>query len=1618
MAARADVANKPRRRAADLRGDFLLRVADAAGQKSCQGIPVKPFILDYYRDLDIEELQNGDPDRLARAAIEHLRFALKRRPGRSKVRVYNTADHRTVIEIVNANMPFVVDAVSIAVAEAGLGIDLTVHPIFSVCRDKEGKLLSVEACDLECSAANTESIARFDLQHIPDQAERDALTKAVRNNLADTRAAVTDWRKMMQKMTEVIQANRSSPPPVRKDVLNESLALLEWLVDNNFTFLGYRRYELAPLPDPEEIRPLTHTSMGILARKVRQPHSRPLTRQMAKVVRRKTLLIITKANSRATVHRTGYLDHIGIKIYNAAGEVSGEHRFIGLFTSTAYSQSPRRIPMLRRKVKRVFEESGLSTDTHRGKSLMHILENYPRDELLQSTVADLVRTTDGILSLQDRRQVRLLIRKDVFRRFISCMVYVPRDKYNTRVRKKIESILQKNIGGVASDAVVEISESALARLSLQVRLPADHRSKFDILATEKEIAAAIVTWPDRLLKTLLNHYDVAAADALFKQFKNAFPSSYQEDVDPDTGCICIDIEHIRKILSGESRLELRLHSFNTGGNATLRFKLIRALEPLPLSGIVPILENFGMRVISEYPYHIECADQSVISIQEVEVEHPDCNVDDFSELAGRFEESFRKVIDGVVENDGLNRLVWLAGLDWREIVIIRTYTKYILQTGAPFSQSYIEEVLCANGAAARLFAKTFKARFSLHVPDDERVPRATRLLADLQKLLEHISSLDEDRIFRAFESSLLATLRTNFFVRKTALGNPPECVSIKMDPRDIAELPEPRPQFEIFVYSPDVEGIHLRAGPVARGGLRWSDRREDFRTEVLGLMKAQVVKNAVIVPTGSKGGFVLKQAARLDRDALGREVERCYRIFIGGLLDVTDTIVNHKVVPPRDVKRLDGDDPYLVVAADKGTASFSDTANEVADGYGFWLGDAFASGGSVGYDHKKMGITAKGAWEAVKRHFRELGTDIQKQPFSVAGIGDMAGDVFGNGMLLSEHICLKAAFNHLHIFLDPTPDPAVSFAERRRLFETPRSSWADYRSKLISSGGGVYDRKTKRIDLSPQARAMLGAEKSSVTPPELIRLILCMEVDLLWNGGIGTYVKASTESHLDAGDRTNDAVRVDAGALRCKVIGEGGNLGLTQAARVEFSRAGGMVYTDSIDNSAGVSCSDHEVNIKILLNHAMRDKRLGLAARNRLLASMTDEVAELVLRDNYLQTQAISRAHSYAADRLMEYAELIKSLESTAGLDRELEGLPDDEEIENRRTSGRGLTRPELAIIFSYAKIHLFNDLLDSDIPEDETLTCELIRYFPSRLQKKFRSDILIHPLRREIISTLISNSIINRVGPTYVPRAKEETGASTAAVARAYTVARDVLNMRKLWAQIEEMDNVIPSSAQYAMLFHSARKLRHAAYWFLQNYGENLDITAQTEGLRPGIKQLLGKLPTLLSGSPRRRFQETTTQYLEVGVPEGMARRMAALNAAVAALDIAAVAMRFDRPIEFTAEVYAEIGRGLSLDWLQAQAENLIVTGRWQAIARGNMRNDLLAVHRKLTADRIANADGDTDTAAILVMNWLQQHGAQVQKAKLTISEIRAQKAVDFASLTVTVQELRRLAAASARLA
>ncbi|MBV8877600.1 MAG: NAD-glutamate dehydrogenase, partial [Gammaproteobacteria bacterium] len=1152
--------------------------------------------------------------------------------------------------------------------------------------------------------------------------------------------------------------------------------LLDWMEAQHFVFLGYRHYRLERGRSEDRLVPDVHSGLGIL-REVRSRGGRPRVSVLRGDVRTRArgpeLLILTKANSTATVHRGELLDYVGVKTFDARGRVDGEHRFLGLWTSTAYFGSPRDIPVLRRKVERVIEHFGLDPASHDGKAVLAVLETYPRDELFQAGVPDLIRIVRGVVNLYERRTVRLLVRRDPYHRFYSCLVYVPRDRYNTEVRQRIEQIALAGFGGTSVESHAQISGASHARLHVLVRTDPAVRHRPDLAVIERHIGQAALTWSDRLREVLIERRGEAAGLALAARYGRAFPIGYQEDVTP---LEVLDDLQVLESLRDQSRvLQLSLHRPAGQKPQRVHLRIVRLGDPVPISDVLPMLENFGLRVISERPYELAWPEGGAAWIQDFELEHRDALSVDIARVEANFRAAFSAAWTGAIENDGFNRLVIAADLEAREIVVLRAYCRYLLQTGVPFSQASMERTLAAHALIARSLVRLFQMRFDpAHAASARGERNAATLITQIRTSLEAVTSLDEDRILRAYLTLVQATLRTNFY-QTTAAGTPRGYLSFKLDPAKIPDLPLPRPKFEIFIYSPRVEGVHLRMGEVARGGIRWSDRREDFRTEVLGLMKAQNVKNTLIVPVGAKGGFVPKRLPAGTREEVQAEVIACYQTFIRGLLDLTDNIVSGRIVPPAQLVRRDVDDPYLVVAADKGTATFSDIANAISAEYGFWLGDAFASGGSAGYDHKKMGITARGGWECVKRHFREMGIDTQKTDFTVIGIGDMSGDVFGNGMLLSRHIRLVAAFDHRHIFIDPEPDAAVSFAERARLFALPRSSWDDYDRSKLSRGGGVFARSAKSIPLSAEARGLLLLDSASAAPNDVIRAILTLPVDLLWNGGIGTYVKATEERNAEVGDRTNDALRINGVQLLAKVVGEGGNLGLTQRGRIEYALARGRLNTDFIDNSAGVNTSDVEVNIKILLNPLLVAGKLARGERNRLLARMTSEVAALVLRNNYLQSQAISILELQGASRLPEYQHLIRALEREGVLNRALEFLPSDDELSERRKSGVGLTRPELAILLAYSKIWLNNHLLDSDVPEDPYLSAELIRYFPAPVQQRFPRAIRHHRLRREIIATATTNSLVNRMGPTFVPRVQGDTGAAPAQIARAYTAAREI---------------------------------------------------------------------------------------------------------------------------------------------------------------------------------------------------------------------------------------------------
>ena len=1563
----------------------------------------------YCEQIAEDDLLAAEPAYLAAAVLSHLGWARSRGPGTAKVRVFNPDPHRdgwqsdnTIVQVVNDDMPFLVDSLTMCLNALGRGIQITMHPILKATRTRAGKLTDLQP-NTPASTGRAESFIQMEIGKDLDDDDLKNIQAALESTLRDVRAAVEDWQAILKEMRVSYDEIQLSAPR-QPGVLEESCALIEWLADDHFTLLGYREYRLRRGRYKDQLEPVAGTGLGILRDDPeRQARSLVLTGHDQRAARSKLPLLITKSPQRSTVHRAGHLDQISIKIFGRDGKPVGVKRFVGLYTSLVYSEKPTDIPLLRLKVSEVMRESGFDPRSHTGKALQHILNTFPRDDLFQISIADLARIGLGVLDLQERQQVRLFCRRDALSRYYSCFVYLPRDHYTAQTRKRIEQILLESFDGTDIETRLTISESVLARLEATIRTRSEDGVAPHLRNVEAKLRKAVQSWTDQLRAVLLERLDERTALELFDRFGHCFPVSYQEEVSPLRASD--EIQDIAAVLDGVSPIEMSLSQAPDAAPSQLQFRTCRPSEAIPLYTVVPILERMGMKVLSEHVYRIKTATQHAWLQQFDLVPESDLRLDTAA-LEQRFMDGFLATLEGRCENDDFNSFIVLAELSWREVSLLRTFCKYLLQTGLPFSQAYMREVLARHTHFTHALVENFHASF-----DPDLAARARRELerssqATIAAALETVTNLDEDRILRAFLGVLDATLRTNFF--QLEREQPKPCLSVKLDPSKVIELPRPRPMFEIFVHSPRVEGTHLRLGHVARGGLRWSDRREDFRTEILGLMKAQQVKNTIIVPTGAKGGFVCKQLPEGDRAAARAEVIACYQTFVRALLDLTDNVVDDKIVPPRRVLRRDGDDPYLVVAADKGTAAFSDTANEIASDYDFWLGDAFASGGSAGYDHKKMGITARGAWESVKRHFRELGVDIQRDSFTVIGIGDMSGDVFGNGMLLSPRIKLLAAFNHAHIFLDPDPDPATSFAERKRLFELPRSSWNDYDPKQLSAGGGVYSRQTKSIELLPAARKLLGIQASTVTPPELIKAILRLRVDLLWSGGIGTYVKASSESHLDAGDKANDAVRVNAAELKCKAIGEGGNLALTQLGRVEFALRGGLLNTDFIDNSGGVDSSDREVNIKILLNQAIRDRKLARSRRNTLLAQMTSEVTSLVLQDNYAQTQTLSMMSAQSIDRVGEGVRLIRILEAQGFLDRALECLPTDDAIAERHSTGKGFTRPELAVILSFAKLALTTQLMQTDISEDGYLDDEIEAYFPARLSKRFASSMRAHRLRKEIIVMRITNDVINRMRPTFVFRAVQDSGAPVDLVVRAYTIARDVFDIRSIWSALEAADNHVAPALQYNLMFQTTRMLRRAVHWLLQRHPTKLDIGALVSTMRPLAAEVSSELLELTAPTDRKRLAKSIGELVDMGIDPALAHKVAALAVLTQTLDIIEVADRQGVEVTETARLYFGLGQGLELNWIRQAIEALAVDGRWQAVARDTLRQSLARQQSAVLAKILGRRSEHSPREALT--NWLEKNSKEIARIRQVIQDMRASEATDFATLSVAIREIERL--------
>ena len=1417
---------------------------------------------------------------------------------------------------------------------------------------------------------------------------------AVRGLEADARAAARSDPEL-----------RAATASAARGLARRRRAFLQWLTDDHLPLLGYRRHDLLERDGELELVRVEGSGLGIL----RDSGARGISISFSSAPRAvrnlaaapSPMLLVTKATTRATVHRPGYVDYVGIKRYDAGGKVVGEHRFVGLFTSVAYATRVTEVPLVRGKVRAVSERARLAPGSHLGKALTHILESYPRDELFQITVEELAEIANGILQLGERQRFRLFIRRDAFERFVSCIIFVPRENYTTELRRKFQWILLEAFNGSAAEFDVLLTDAVLARIHITVRTTPGRIPAYDRRALEAQLAATARRWEDDLRSALNETAEESDAAQLLRRYGAAFPASYREHIEPVTAVE--DLHRLERV----ARTELVLNFYRPRASAPNRlgFKIYRGSAPVPLSDSLPMLEHMGVRVLAERPYEITPDGAEPMWIHDFELEAPAGDEFDIETLAPLFEDAFARVFEGRVENDDFNRLVLKAGLAADEIAILRAYAKYLRQIGFPLSQPYIETTLAAHSRIAGMLARLFRLRFHPAEHDDTATGSQVRAI---EQALDKVPNASEDRVLRQLLALIQATLRTNFWRTGVgasgAEGPRRSFLSFKFDPRQVPTLPEPRPMFEIFVYSTRFEGVHLRGGRVARGGLRWSDRPEDFRTEVLGLVKAQMVKNTVIVPVGSKGGFVLKKAPpATDREAYMKEGVACYQDYLRGLLDLTDNLVQGKAVPPPQVVRHDGDDPYLVVAADKGTATFSDYANAISAEYGHWLGDAFASGGSAGYDHKGMGITARGAWESVKRHFREMGIDTQTTEFTCVGIGDMSGDVFGNGMLLSKHIRLVAAFDHRHIFIDPAPDAATSFAERERVFALPRSSWADYDAHLISAGGGIWSRAEKSIPVSPQAQAALGISAARMTPTELIVAILRAPVDLLYNGGIGTYVKASTESHADVGDRANDAVRINGADLRCKVIGEGGNLGFTQRGRVEAALKGVRLYTDAIDNSAGVDTSDHEVNIKILLSLPVAEGRVTLEQRNALLATMTDDVAHLVLEDNYYQTQALSVGVHTARKLLEQQQRFIRFLEKEGRLNRALEFLPDDETIAERRAAGRALTGPERAVLLAYSKMWLFDELLASDLPEDPWVATALVNYFPARLHHEFANDIERHPLRREIIATVVLNEMVNRVGPSFPYQMLSSTGSAPAQVVRAYLLTREVFALGPTWKAIEALDNAVADQAQAELLMELGRRTVRATTWFLRSRRLGEPMAQTIDRFAPAAQALLRHLRAApVDVSWRAPIDETQARLMQQRIPEALAFDVAAAATSFAALDLAEIAEASRQPLSTVAATYFAIGDALGLARVRAQVAALPSDGYWQALAKAASSDDLASLQRQLTADAL-EAGG--------MEPWQRAQAQPLDRARRMLSELAESKSADLAMLSVALRELRNLA-------
>jgi glutamate dehydrogenase len=1503
---------------------------------------------------------------------------------------------RLAITIINNDKPFLVDSLSIALKEMGFKIYRIIHPQLFTKRSEAGDLL--ELLDSNDST-KAESLIYFETSILPSDMTEADLRDRLENILRYVGASVSDWRVMLAKLRELnthIELNSKLP----NHELQEAGDFINWLLANHFIFLSYAEYDFYDEKGAETLRLNPKSPLGIMkvAGEELAQEADKLPPELRYFAEQATPIQVAKFNVRSKVHRDVYMDSISVKRYDDSGRTIGESRFLGLFTSPVYYQQTATIPYIRTKVAKVLNAAGFDASGHSGKALRAALEFFPRDEMFQISEGELMNIALGIVSLEERPDIRIFLRHDTFERFVSCFVYMPRDKFNTYVRQEIAEVLQKIIGGKLDVFFAQVTDSPLARIIYVIRTGGQQIPVIDMELLNEKLRFIINYWVDSLREALQDERGANDGERVFQLFARAFPRNYVNSVPIKQALLdIIDIEAM--IADGNPRFRL----FQTEDGWQL--KMFSTDVAATLSDIIPIIENIGFKVRDVVPNHLQLSDNTQVLIREFSlvIEHDELLQN--PKIIHVIEDMLGKVWLGDAENDRLNALSALAGLELRQIMLLRAYAHYGRQAEIGYALHYIAETLCKHPKAAHLLTSLFTVRFAPETPNkrDERVKLAHEAVLDE---LSAVKNIAEDKIIRFIADAMLATLRTNYFQVDEDGAHKPY-ISFKFDSSKISTLPKPVPFREIFVYSRTTEGIHLRGGKVARGGLRWSDRHQDFRTEVLSLMKAQVVKNTVIVPTGSKGGFISK--AKIDESDRGAKLQAgiaSYQQFLSGLLDLTDNRIGAEIIPPERVVRYDDDDPYLVVAADKGTATFSDIANGVARKFGFWLDDAFASGGSVGYDHKKMGITAKGAWVSVMRHFSEMGRDIHKNPFTVAGIGDISGDVFGNGMLLSDKILLKAAFNHLHIFIDPTPDAQTSFAERKRLFELAKGSWDEYDATVISAGGGVYSRADKSIKLTSQAQKMLGVNAAQITPNDLIKAILRMEVDLLWNGGIGTYVKASTEGHEAAGDPSNNPLRVNANELKASIVAEGGNLGFTQNARIEFARNGGRINTDAIDNSAGVDCSDHEVNIKIAVSSLLSSGKIDIQSRDKLLAEMTNDVAKLVLRDNHLQNMALSVAESRAPDRIELHTRFIRDLERRGMLDRAVEYLPSDKALNDLKAEKRGLTRPELSILLAYSKIDLYNNLNKSKLVIEPIYHADLLGYFPKILQEKYAETLLSHPLKSELVATILTNEIVNRAGISYVFGIYNDTGHDVCNIVRAYTVVREVFGLQKIWQHIEALQGTRGEAMIIELFTHVTRFLKRMSIWFLNNFAQPLameEIIARYQTRIADYKQQMGEF---VSGAAHEWRMNAKAEWLQKGIPENLAEEIVTLEGMISACDIAMLDDALPHDLNQIGKAYYDIGGRLQLSWLRIFLREFTSDHHWDKLAVASAINELYEQQRRITKIVLKNADLSEEPQT-LVANWVEENHGSVERFNRLLYDIKASERHDMSIIMVVLRQL-----------